>query len=96
MQAAPDVDVIVLAHTGFEGARNFSTLWRGGLIGATVRVRLWRIPAADIPRDPEAQLLWLYDRWLDVDRWLHQWLDDAQAHDAQADDDGDSAERSGP
>lgn len=42
----------------------------GGLVGATVRVKLWRIPAAEVPAEADARLHWLYDRWLEVDQWI--------------------------
>ncbi len=66
----PALDVVMLAHTGLEGATSLGDLWRGGLVGATVRVKVWRIPAADVPAEPEARLGWLFDRWLEVDQWI--------------------------
>ncbi len=61
---------MLLAHTGLEGATSLRDLWAGGLVGATVRVKAWRIPAAEVPAEAEARLGWLYDRWLEVDQWI--------------------------
>lgn len=70
MARAPEADVVFCAHTGFEGAGTFGDLWRGSLVGARVRVRFWRVPAARIPRDPDDRREWLFDQWATLDRWL--------------------------
>jgi 1-acyl-sn-glycerol-3-phosphate acyltransferase len=68
LDAAPEADVVFVAHTGFEGAATFREFWRGALVGKTVRLRLTRAPAASIPRDDRAA--WLYDRWAELDAWV--------------------------
>ncbi len=70
LDAAPGVDVVVLEHTGFEGAATFGTLWSGKLIGSTVRVRLRRVAAAEIPT--RARDRWLFDLWCETDRWVSE------------------------
>ena len=66
----PGVDVVFCAHTGFEGARSFREFLDGSLVGAVVRMRLWRIPFAEIPREPAAAAAWLDGQWSEVDRWV--------------------------
>jgi 1-acyl-sn-glycerol-3-phosphate acyltransferase len=73
LAAAPGVDVVFLAHTGFEGAVSFGELLRGGLVGRTIRARLWRVAAADIPTDERERWIWLYEQWLRVDEWVEGW-----------------------
>jgi len=68
LSAAPDVDVVVVEHAGFEGAATLASFWNGGLIGKTVRVRLRRFDAATLPRDDLAG--WLFARWAEVDAWV--------------------------
>ena len=68
LQAAPGVDVLILEHCGFEGAATLPSLWRGALVGQTLRARLRRIPATDIPA--ERRDLWLFQRWAEVDAWV--------------------------
>jgi 1-acyl-sn-glycerol-3-phosphate acyltransferase len=68
LEAAPGVDIVLLEHTGFEGASSFSKLWRGSLVGGTLRVRLRRIPASSIPA--EGRDRWLFERWAEMDRWI--------------------------
>lgn len=68
LDAAPGVDVLVLEHVGLEGARTLGNLWRGDLIGRTLRIRLRRLPAASIPSTDRAT--WLFDRWAETDAWV--------------------------
>jgi 1-acyl-sn-glycerol-3-phosphate acyltransferase len=63
-------DVVFLAHAGFEGIATFWDLWAGALVGATIRVALWRVPFADIPKDREDRIAWLHAHWRLVDDWV--------------------------
>jgi len=62
------LDVVFLDHSGFEGSASFSTFWRGHLIGKTIRVRLRRVPATDIP--PAGRDRWLFEQWQEADAWV--------------------------
>jgi 1-acyl-sn-glycerol-3-phosphate acyltransferase len=66
--AAPHLDVVLLAHHGLERANGIGDLARGALLDARVRVRLWRIPAAELPR--EDRDAWLFEQWTRIDAWL--------------------------
>jgi 1-acyl-sn-glycerol-3-phosphate acyltransferase len=68
LDAAKGVDVVLLEHTGFEGASTFANLWKGSLVGGNLHVRLRRIPASAIPSERRDR--WLFERWAEVDRWI--------------------------
>jgi 1-acyl-sn-glycerol-3-phosphate acyltransferase len=70
LDAAPACDVVVVGHAGLEGFARPADIWRGGLVGRTIKVKFWRRPASDVPRDPDARLQWLHEWWKQVDRWL--------------------------
>lgn len=70
LESAPSADVVIAAHSGFEGAATFPALWRGELVGRTIRVRFWRVPRSQIPEDRPARSRWLVDQWRLVDEWL--------------------------
>lgn len=70
LDANPGADVVLCAHTGFEGAATFRDLFDGTLIGRTVRVAFWRVPCAALPREPAARAEWLYAQWLRIDTWI--------------------------
>ena len=72
--AAPGADVLVLGHEGLEGLARVSDLLSGALVGRTILVRFWRHAAAAVPREPEAALAWLDERWLELDRWVDSRL----------------------
>jgi 1-acyl-sn-glycerol-3-phosphate acyltransferase len=70
LQAAPHADVVFVAHTGLEHLSTAADLWNGLPMDISVRMRWDFVPAADVPRDPEEQADWLFDRWADIDRWI--------------------------
>jgi 1-acyl-sn-glycerol-3-phosphate acyltransferase len=72
LDGAPDADVVVIAHHGFDGLRLISDIWRGGLVGLVVKVRMTRVPRSVVPKEGAARADWLYDLWQDVDDWLEE------------------------
>lgn len=70
LDAAPNVDVVVLAHTGFDRVRRFEDLLEGALCGMRLKVQIKRIAAADIPAGDEKRAAWLYSIWRDVDAFV--------------------------
>jgi 1-acyl-sn-glycerol-3-phosphate acyltransferase len=70
LEAAPQADVVVCAHTGFERAASLARIWSGELLHATIRVRFQRIPRARIPHTRAAQAEWLRERWQEIDAWV--------------------------
>jgi 1-acyl-sn-glycerol-3-phosphate acyltransferase len=66
----PGADAVFCAHTGFEGAASVRDLLAGALIGREVRVAFWRVPFAQIPREPERRAEWLYEQWQRIDDWI--------------------------
>ena len=63
-------DVVICGHVGLDGFEYISDIWGGGLVGTTVRVRIWRHDAEDIPAEREALTRWLYERWQVLDDWV--------------------------
>jgi 1-acyl-sn-glycerol-3-phosphate acyltransferase len=70
LDAAPDADVLVVAHVGLEGVTHFRNAWRGELIGRRIRVVFWRVPRSTIPAGREARVEWLQGLWERVDAWI--------------------------
>lgn len=70
LDGAPQADVLVIAHHGLDGLRLVSDIWRGGLVGLRVRVRVTRIPRCTVPTGNVERAEWLYDLWQDMDDWL--------------------------
>ena len=70
LEGAPQADVLVLAHHGFDGLRLISDIWRGDLVGRTISVHFTRIPRAAVPQGRDEQVGWLFDVWQEADRWV--------------------------
>ena len=67
---APHVDVVFCGHVGFDGFQYISDIWAGRLVGATIGVKFWRVPAADIPEGEAERTEWLYGHWQRMDDWI--------------------------
>jgi 1-acyl-sn-glycerol-3-phosphate acyltransferase len=70
LEDAPDADVVLFGHVGLDGFEYIRDIWRGDLVGGTVRIRLWRFPAAERPAGGPELVEWVYDRWLELDAWI--------------------------
>jgi 1-acyl-sn-glycerol-3-phosphate acyltransferase len=70
LEARPEIDVAFLAHAGFEGTASLNDVWRGELVGRTVRLCFWRVPSAEIPRTAQGRIEWLDAQWARVDAWV--------------------------
>ena len=74
LEEAEGVDVVLCGHVGFDGFQHVSDVWRGGLVGTTIRVRFWRHAAASIPVGEDARIAWLYACWQELDDWVGEQL----------------------
>ena len=70
LDAAPQADVLIVAHRGLEGLAEVTDLLSGAVVGQKVEIRIWRINAADIPQG-EARRRWLFDWWKRVDDFVY-------------------------
>lgn len=74
LEAAPHADVVVFGHRGVpEGARQ---LWRRLDRAQAVELRLWLVPASEIPSGRDERIDWLFGWW----RTLDAWVDEALTH----------------
>lgn len=70
LEAAPEADVVVCAHTGFEATASLARMWNGELVHQSIRVHFRRIPRAAIPSARNARIDWLREEWRRVDTWV--------------------------
>jgi hypothetical protein len=70
LEAAPEADIVVCAHTGFEGAASLAHIWRGALVHQVIRVQFRRIPRDEIPSGRDARTAWILEQWQRVDAWV--------------------------
>lgn len=65
-------DAVVIAHSGLEMYPSFSALARAVPLPQPIQVSAWRIPADQIPTDPNDRITWLDEQWLTVDTWVNK------------------------
>jgi 1-acyl-sn-glycerol-3-phosphate acyltransferase len=69
-EAAGRADVVFCGHVGLDGFEYISDIWAGGLVGTTVRVKLWRHPGSSVPADEDGRTRGLYVHWHPLDAWV--------------------------
>ena len=72
LAAAPEADVVWVAHAGLDHLFTLADVWRALPLDTTVRMRWWRVPADDVPRGETAQVEWLYRWWELIDDWIDE------------------------
>jgi 1-acyl-sn-glycerol-3-phosphate acyltransferase len=78
LEAAPEADVVVCVHTGFEGVASLADIWNGALLHRVIRVYFRRIPRDEIPIQEDARVAWLLAEWRRVCAWLERPRSDSQ------------------
>jgi len=72
LDCCAEMDVVFCAHTGLEGANRLENFINGSLYKRTIKVKFWRIAAADIPTDTVGRIEWIHRQWLKVDKWVEE------------------------
>jgi 1-acyl-sn-glycerol-3-phosphate acyltransferase len=66
LDGAPDADVVFVTYSGLDGFDTAKSMLSGEVVGQTVRMRMWRVPSHEIPRDFDERVEWLYTHWTRV------------------------------
>ena len=74
LDAAPDADVVVLGHVGFEQFSSLDAIRRAVPFRSPVQLWVWRVRRDEIPLGNEAQVSWLYEQWERLDESIAQRL----------------------
>ena len=72
LDAAPEADVLLVAHTGLDHLLTIGDLWRELPMDKRIIMRWWRVPRAEIPTDREERIDWLFGRWEQIDAWVQE------------------------
>jgi 1-acyl-sn-glycerol-3-phosphate acyltransferase len=72
LDAAPEADVVLVAHTGLDHLLTVGDIWRELPMDKQLIMRWWRVPREEIPDGREAQIDWLFTRWEEIDRWIEE------------------------
>ncbi|RYU10371.1 1-acyl-sn-glycerol-3-phosphate acyltransferase [Nocardioides iriomotensis] len=72
LDAAPDADVVLVAHTGLDHMQTVADIWREIPMDKQLIMRWWRVPRAEIPAGREERIDWLFSWWERIDDWIDE------------------------
>jgi 1-acyl-sn-glycerol-3-phosphate acyltransferase len=72
LEAVPQADVVVCAHTGLEGTASLGQIWNGALLDCRLQVEFRRIARREVPTAGDGGLAWLLEEWRRVDAWVRE------------------------
>lgn len=70
LDAAPEADVVMVAHTGLDHLLTVADVWRELPMDKRLVMRWWQVPRAEIPHGRDERIEWLYDWWQAIDDWV--------------------------
>ena len=70
LDAAPDADVVLVAHTGLDHMLTVGDVWRELPMDKQLVMRWWTVPRAEIPAGREERIDWLFGWWERIDVWI--------------------------
>ncbi|GAA4372530.1 1-acyl-sn-glycerol-3-phosphate acyltransferase [Nocardioides caricicola] len=72
LDAAPEADVVLVAHTGLDHLVTVGDIWRELPMDKRIVMRWWQVPREEIPESREERIDWLFARWEQIDAWIEQ------------------------
>ena len=72
LDAAPDADVVLVAHTGMDHLLTVGDVWRELPLDKQIIMRWWEVPRAEIPEGREERIDWLFSWWERIDSWVEE------------------------
>jgi len=72
LDAAPEADVVLVAHTGLDHMLTVGDVWRELPMDKRIIMRWWQVPHEEIPTAREDRIDWLFDWWERIDTWVEE------------------------
>ncbi|MDQ6687714.1 MAG: 1-acyl-sn-glycerol-3-phosphate acyltransferase [Actinomycetota bacterium] len=70
LEAAPEADVLLVAHTGLDHVLTLADIWHSLPMDKLLVMGWWRVPREEIPEGREERIDWLFTRWEKIDDWI--------------------------
>lgn len=70
MAAAPDAEVVFVAHSVLEDIGTLKQLWTRIPFDRPIAARYWRVTQSEIPDEQDACIACLFDWWERIDSWI--------------------------
>ena len=75
LDAAPDADVVLVAHTGLDHLVTVRDIWRSVPMDKKIIMRWWQVSREEIPDDRDDRIDWLFGWWEQIDLWIQEYAD---------------------
>jgi 1-acyl-sn-glycerol-3-phosphate acyltransferase len=72
LDAAPDADVVLVAHTGVDHLLTIADVWRELPMDKKITMQWWLEPATAVPVGTDERIEWLYRWWGRIDAWISE------------------------
>jgi hypothetical protein len=72
LEAAPEADVLLVAHTGMDHVLTLRDVWHSLPMDKVISMGWWRVPREEIPTGRDDQIEWLFDWWERIDDWVEE------------------------
>ncbi len=72
LEAAPEADVVLVAHTGLDHMLTIGDVWRELPMDKRIVMRWWQVSPEEIPAGREDRIEWLFGWWERIDAWIQQ------------------------
>lgn len=72
VDAAPDAEVVVVAHVGLDDLLSLRDIWERAPIDRNVRATFWSGFEGERPKKHREMVEWLYTQWERVDAWIEE------------------------
>ena len=72
LDAAPDADVVLVAHTGMDHLSGVRDVWRELPLDKQIIMRWWHVTRGEIPEDRDERIEWLFGWWEQIDDWIQE------------------------
>jgi 1-acyl-sn-glycerol-3-phosphate acyltransferase len=72
LDAAPEADIVLVAHTGLDHLLTVADVWRELPMDKRLVMRWWRVSRDEIPAGREERIDWLFERWQQIDTWVEE------------------------
>jgi 1-acyl-sn-glycerol-3-phosphate acyltransferase len=70
LDAAPEADVVLVAHTGLDHMLTVGDVWRELPMDKVIVMRWWQVARDEIPAGRDARIDWLFGWWEQIDQWI--------------------------
>lgn len=70
LDAAPEADVVLVAHTGLDHLVRVGDIWRELPMDKRIIMRWWQVPRDEIPSGRDDRIDWLFAWWERIDEWI--------------------------